>query len=45
MSPNAGGGNLGTIFSILTYSVMMGDVWECVRLRCGWVDVMLLAER
>ena len=25
MSPNAGGGNLGTIFSTLTYSVMMDD--------------------
>lgn len=31
MSLNAGGGNLGTIFSTLTYSVMMagcvGNVW------------------
>jgi hypothetical protein len=34
MSPNAGGGNLGTIFSILTYSVMMNDGGDVY----GWVE-------
>jgi hypothetical protein len=40
MSLNAGGGNLGTIFSTLTYSDMMAVLWG--RERGAWGVVVVL---
>ena len=44
MSLNAGGGNLGRIFSTLTYSVMMAACTELVSNREGVIS-WLLVER
>jgi len=51
MSLNAGGGNLGMIFSTLTYSVMLGglvgDVMEergVFRASCCWLQAKLLEK-